>query len=68
MGGYVGKAVAANDGGCIELWVWHDGTFPFTDEGQPDARPPVQLHHCVPEQFIEFGEFLASLNQSETQK
>lgn len=65
MGGYIGKAVAVMDkqwtenaaGGCIDVYVWHDGDFPFHD-----GEDPVCLHHCSPEQFIEFGETLTRLN------
>lgn len=68
MGGYVGKAIAILDkkwtdngrvrvGGCIDILIWHDGEFPFGD------KPPIELHHCDPEQFIEFGESLAKLNE-----
>lgn len=68
MGGYCGKAVAVFDkhwteyksgaveGGCIDVYVWHDGEFPF-GEGEP-----VELHHCNPQQFIDFGEFLKTIN------
>jgi len=71
MGGYSGKAVAVmceqwteNDaggrtGGCIDVFVWHDGEFPFDGES---GRDPVRIHHCDPEQFIEFGQTLQRLN------
>lgn len=72
MGGYVGKAVAVPDGGCVDVWVWHDGQFPFRDERDSDdddewavRRNPVELHHCDGEQFIRFGEFLVSLESGE---
>ena len=70
MGGYVGKAVAVFDkqwyydgetgvarGGCVDVYVWHDGEFPFDD------GPPAVLHYCDPAQFIEFGETLVRINQ-----
>jgi len=70
MGGYVGKCVAifdkgwklsgsgAAEGGCIDVLVWHDGEFPFSDfDGIPHS-----LHHCDPVQFIEFGKFLEGIN------
>ncbi len=72
MGGYVGKAIAifdkqwtvyphgAAEGGCIDVLVWHDGEFPFRGE---DGDQPVVLHHCDPEQFIEFGKALAEINE-----
>lgn len=70
MGGYAGKAVAllhkqwveygngSREGGCIDVYVWHDGRFPFSDAS------PVELHHCDPEQFIDFGQALHALNES----
>ena len=70
MGGYVGKAIAVMDkvsyadaqgnslGGCVDVFVWHDGEFPFTGEG---GKAPVRLHHCDPSQFIEFGQTLDRL-------
>ncbi len=71
MGGYGGKCIAIFDknwtqydngcayGGCIDVLVWHDGDFPFSDE---DSLPR-ELHHCDPTQFIEFGEFLQDINE-----
>jgi hypothetical protein len=74
MGGYVGRAVALFDkewqhseesgcsiGGCIEIYVWHDGEFPFSDDGER-AQQPAHLHHCDPEQFIAFGKKLKEIN------
>ena len=71
MGGYIARAVACMDcewregpdgswseGGCIDVYVWHDGEFPFSDDG----RSPRMIHHCDPDQFIEFGETLAEIN------
>jgi hypothetical protein len=71
MGGYVGKAVAVMDkqwcenghsriGGCIDVYVWHDGEFPFAEE----ECQPKKIHHCDPEQFIRFGATLRDLNNS----
>lgn len=74
MGGYVGKAVALiakewrempngdREGGCIDVYVWHDGEFPFSGE---NGREPIKLHHCDPEQFIEFGHTLKALNEKQ---
>lgn len=66
MGGYVGKAVVlpsvGHDGrdGCFEVYVWHDGEFPFFDgeERTWDFAPPspAHLHHCAAEQFVRFGQ------------
>ncbi len=69
MGGYTGKAVAVNDHECINVYVWHDGQFPFGDPddyGQP--REPVKLHHCDPDQFVGFGNFLAEVATGEVQE
>jgi hypothetical protein len=67
MGGYVGCCVAVPDGNCWTVYVWHDGSFPFTgrDEqwpGEP-VRSPSVLHHCSSAQFIGFGRFLESLEE-----
>lgn len=70
MGGYVGRAVAVMDrswteysgggrsGGCVDVYVWHDGQFPFSEDG----RDPYLVHHCSPEQFVVFGETIERLN------
>jgi hypothetical protein len=65
MGGYAGKAVAVfsrdgQDSGCFEVYVWHDGDFPFSGEDSDD-RGPVHLHHCSAEQFIRFGNLMNKL-------
>lgn len=54
MGGYAAKAIVFPDSGCADVWVWHDGSFPFAGE---DGSPAV-LHHCNGDQFVAFGEFL----------
>ena len=70
MGGYVGKAVAVMDktwrcnersasGGCIDVYVWHDGDFPFCE----NDGDPCCIHHCDPEQFVDFGKTLTKLNK-----
>lgn len=64
MGGYSGLCVAVQDGGCWDVHVWHDGEFPFGDDdtdrwGEP--RKPVEMHHCDPGQFVQFGKWLESL-------
>lgn len=57
MGGYRGSAIAEIDkrNGCVDVYVWHDGEFPFGDES------PKVIHHCDASQFIEFGQLLLSL-------
>lgn len=64
MGGYVGVAVvldpSGSDDDCFDVLVWHDGDFPFSE----DDRPPRELHHCLADQFIQFGQFLNRLAES----
>lgn len=56
MGGYVGRAlVAGHAGGCGELYVWHDGEFPFRGDG-PKGRQPVSIHVCDPDRWVELGD------------
>jgi hypothetical protein len=73
MGGYCGRAIALLDkkwstdgvsskGGCFDVYVWHDGSFPFGED-----KSPVRIHHCDPEQFIEFGTTLRTLNDQNKQ-
>lgn len=57
MGGYSGKAVVLPQGGCFDVWVWHDGDFPFSET---DGRPAF-VHHCMAEQFIRFGQWVSTL-------
>ena len=58
MGGYCSKAVAvAGWDGCVDVYVWHDGEFPFC--GWENA--PKVIHHCDPDQFIELGHTLNGL-------
>lgn len=59
MGGYGGKClIYANGSGCFDVYVWHDGEFPFTEVG----RAPTHLHHCDAQQFIDFGKFAQELD------
>jgi hypothetical protein len=74
MGGYVGRCIVFLDkkwveypggsrsGGCFDVLVWHDGEFPFNEEGEGEKQNPARLHHCDPEQFIRFGEKVLELN------
>ena len=74
LGGYHGKAVALFDknwkempsgsrsGGCVDIYVWHDGEFPF------GGGKPRELHLCDPEQFIQLGQTLKKLNDSNSKK
>ena len=68
--GYLGRAVAVMDkrweeqksgaatGGCINVYVWHDGDFLFLD----NEGGPRRIRHCDPEQFIAFGKTLRDCN------
>ena len=62
MGGYVGHALAVADEDCVDVYVWHDGAFPFDAEGHcgwcDRPQSPAKLHFCQPEQFIRFGQAL----------
>lgn len=61
MGGYAAKAVTvllASDS-CHDLYVWHDGDFPFSGD---EDRAPIQLHHCDPEQFRLLAEQLGTFS------
>lgn len=68
MGGYHAKAVVRSepDGCCQDVWVWHNGEFPFSDEhpdpdrGEP-RRSPARLHIGDPEDWEEMGRFLGGL-------
>lgn len=57
IGGYTGKAVIGFPTGvenpCFDVWLWHDGEFPFGPE-----ESPFEYHHCDPQQFIDFGKFV----------
>jgi hypothetical protein len=65
MGGYVGRCVAVPaDEPCWDVWIWHDGEFPFSGEDArlPDfSGQPRCIHHCDPGQFVDFGEWLQRL-------
>ncbi len=70
MGGYVGRCVIVLStfkeefsDTCFEAYVWHDGEFPFSDDG--DYSSPVNIHHCMPSQFIEFGKFVLGLQENQ---
>lgn len=57
MGGYVGKAVVAIDNsGHFDVWVWHNGDFPFSANHLGVEENPRKLHHCDAGQFIAFGQ------------
>jgi hypothetical protein len=70
MGGYVsrcvvvlGQTVQDSDGhnNCFEAFVWHDGQFPFHDDGYGCTTSPANIHHCAPSQFIDFGKLVLKL-------
>jgi hypothetical protein len=56
MGGYRSTAVVvpadgAEPGTCFDVYVWHDGDFPFDD-----GTCPRRLHHCEAAQFRAFAD------------
>lgn len=64
MGGYVGRCVVEPEStGCATVWVWHDGSFPFSG----DDGSPTRLHHCNGGDFIRFGQLLQRLAGSTEQ-
>jgi len=60
MGGYGSAAVATwytdDENPCIDVYVWHNGDFPFHK-----GENPAILHHCLAAQFTEFGKLLERL-------
>lgn len=58
MGGYSAPAVVGFPcevkDPCVDVYVWHDGEFPFGEDGDS----PTVLHHCSVDQFIDFGTFV----------
>jgi len=61
MGGYCSKSVIVEDGQCFGAFVWHDGQFPFSDDGHAcddcgSRRSPAYIHHCDASQFVNFGQ------------
>ena len=68
MGGYCGAAIiavepGARPGSCFEVYVWHDGEFPFNDDDDMGRGPVRHLHHCMAEQFINFGETVLKIQE-----
>ena len=55
MGGHHGRAVITA-GECPEVWVWHDGSFPFHGHHDTPGRSPIHLHLCDADQWIELFE------------
>lgn len=69
MGGYVARALAvSDDDGCVDVYVWHDGQFPFTGHCQScgDERSPVLIHHADGDDWVRFGVFLARVTEGDT--
>lgn len=60
MGGYAARSVVTISD-CFELWVWHDGAFPFSDTADPSMPnrrigQPAHLHLCGADQWIDYFE------------
>ena len=68
MGGYVGRAVIILESNtCFGVYVWHDGAFPFDGDSREGGAKPAFLHHCNPDQFIEFGTLVGRLQEENPQ-
>lgn len=72
MGGYSAKALARisteEDEGCVMVWVWHDGEFPFTEserEFENKPKSPAVLHICDFEDWLQAIERLAKFQSGE---
>lgn len=65
MGGYVAHALAIRDQGCTDVYVWHDGDFPFSTDHFGVDHNPRKLHHCDGQQFVAFGQFLTWLESED---
>lgn len=69
MGGYTSHCLIVPDGDCLEVFVWHDGDFPFSGSDEPwpgeAARSPSRLHHCDADQFIRFGQIAGRVQDGE---
>lgn len=69
MGGYTARAVAVVDpvDCCIDVWVWHNGEFPFTGEsclGCGFPRSPMRIHATSGFDWIRMGEFFDELEEA----
>ena len=54
------------DSPCFDVYVFHDGEFPFDPDPDADApmrRTAIHLHHCCTKQFIRFGNEVESFLQ-----
>jgi hypothetical protein len=68
IGGYVGRAAAKFDeDGCCDVFVWHDGQFPFSSDGDRDwdgrAKSPALLHIS---DIDDFKHFVLNLEEIES--
>lgn len=63
MGGYVARALAVPTDCCIDVYVWHDGEFPFDGQchGCRMERSPVRIHMDDGDEWIALGDFLNSI-------
>jgi len=61
MGGFTSCCVVVTSGAdsCFSAYVWHDGEFPFDDGSE--SGPVRHIHHCMAEQFVNFGELVLKL-------
>jgi hypothetical protein len=61
MGGYWGPAVVVLERDCFDVFVWHDGEFPFDED---HGSSPACIHHCMAQQFVDFGEKVLALQEA----
>ncbi|MEE8489957.1 MAG: hypothetical protein V3S43_06440 [Acidimicrobiia bacterium] len=60
VGGYGGKCWIRFDSSetCFDVFLWHDGEFPLGD-----GDNPRELHHCMADQFVDFGKLVLKLKR-----
>jgi hypothetical protein len=76
MDGYAAPAVVyrppgmdGNDSGCFDVFVWHDGLFPFDGQCNNCASPrqPVHMHLCSAEQWLEMAALFGRISGTITE-
>jgi hypothetical protein len=70
MGGYVARAIAKVVKCHVDVWVWHDGEFPFTGECHSCGldRSPVHIHMDDGFEWVALGTFLNRLQDETSEK
>jgi hypothetical protein len=70
MGGYCAKCVmvydrSGTDNGHLEIFVWHNGDFPFIT-GDDDEEKPRKIHICDPTDWKHFSEKMMAFVDAKT--